>query len=791
MLRSTNLSLLMAIPVVSLTSAMAREWENLNPGAGGQIQQIAIDPNVTGRVYYASDMEGNYVSNDSGETWQYTGRDLSSSDNMVIVIEPGNSDRIYAGMNYSGMDISDDGGVTWEHAEGLRGEPIGEIAIDPKNSDIIFAGPNSRMRWSKAPAPKVGFREDPWGERLVYRSKDRGKTWEAIEYAAGDGRRDTFDIRFSPKSSDTIFIGGLSGVYRSDDGGDTWKLVQAPPKTGDSWGIDLSPDGSFLYATYQVPDKAGKVKRMSGPQQPNKVLTHLFVTPTDKVAWTDLSLGKGFVSEDQNYTLTYWQPVVDPRSTDKVQKILIAPWSWRFGLWEVTVNYDGDKVTSAHWDQVFYVPDGGSEEFDSGWETYISRPLSWGYTPTNWDGPRTIWTTGDQTLFSADTTAPDYPNNWESKYTEFVKEIAGQRFYRTRGVQCTFVFDAEQLGDYVVQNNGDNAVKESYDDGHSWAVGVRRPRSNAVAITKDLDTPIVLSHIANGYGGSSVDGALWAKRIVKGDPTDKWIQIGGGKERMAGMPDYLYNQIIVDPHNPKQVYIGTDGRGIFRIPDIEEHLSIVEKGGKAPKAEWITRPVDQSLRPLMINDKGFALIVDPDRPDVLWASSMELLLRGVEKNGDWEWKEVLKSAPGNRIIFDIWKDGPTKFIAARTARANGEADIVVSVDEGKSWRTVVTFDDLKRFKKPGSWYRPELSVVPYGIDGEGEWLYFAYGNWPTARSHGMFRAKLARDGTVAELEDITGDMPFPFPIKNRIVRDGNDTYLLAATYGMGLWRLKL
>ncbi|WOO42726.1 hypothetical protein [Rubellicoccus peritrichatus] len=781
----------MAISTAGMTSIMAQEWENLNPGAGGQIQQISIDPNVSGRVYYASDMEGNYVSNDSGETWEYTGRDLSSSDNMVIVVEPGNSNRIYAGLNYSGIDISDDGGATWTNVDAMNKEPIGEIAIDPKNSDIIFAGPNSRMRWTKAPAAKAGFRNDPWGKRIVYRSKDRGETWEAIEYAKGDGRRDTFDIRFSPESSDTIFIGGLSGVYRSDDGGDSWKPVTAPPKTGDSWGIDLSPDGRFLYATYQVPDASGKIKRMSGPQHPGKVLTHLFVTPTAKTQWTDLSKGKGFVAKDRNFDLTYWQPVVDPRSTDKVQKILIAPWSWRFGLWEVTVKYDGDRVTAADWDQVFFVPEGGSEEFDSGWEQYISRPLSWGYTPINWDGPRTIWTTGDQTLFSADTTSPNFPNNWDSKYTEFIKEIEGRRFYRTRGVQCTFVFDAEQLGDYVVQNNGDNAVKESFDDGYSWAVGVRRPRSNAVAITKDLDVPIVLSHVANGYGGSSTDGALWAKRVVKGDPTDKWFLIGGGKDRVAGMPDYLYNQIVVDPHNPKQVYIGTDGRGIYRIPDIEKHLDIVRRGGKAPKAEWITRPKDHKLRPLMINDKGFALVVDPDSPEVLWASSMEQLMRGTEKGGEWVWEEVLKSTPGNRIIFDVWRDGPTKFIAARKLEANGEANIVVSVDEGKTWKTIVTFDDVARLREPASWYRPELSMRPYGIDGHGDSLYFAYSNWPTSKGHGMFKAKLAPDGSVAKVEDITGDMPFPFPIKNRIVEENGNTYLLSATCGMGLWRLKL
>ena len=66
---------------------------------------------------------------------------------------------------------------------------------------------------------------------------------------------------------------------------------------------------------------------------------------------------------------------------------------------------------------------------------------------------------GDQTLFRVDTTEENWQQDWQMLYTQFVKEMDGVRFYRTRGVQCTFVFDATGDGEYVVQANADNAIK--------------------------------------------------------------------------------------------------------------------------------------------------------------------------------------------------------------------------------------------------------------------------------------------------------------------------------------------
>lgn len=214
--------------------------------------------------------------------------------------------------------------------------------------------------------------------------------------------------------------------------------------------------------------------------------------------------------------------------------------------------------------------------FDHGWETYTPRSLYYTYAPSSWPG-RQIWSTGDQTLFATDSAQPGYTGAWASKYSQFVREIDGQRFYRNRGMASTFIFDGDAFRNYNIQANADNAVLESYDDGRSWAIGIKQPRSNAVCIVKHVSPPIVLAHTSPGYGGGATQGTLWAKRLVHFSPRDVWVRIAGGSGEIAGLPNTLYRQIEADPHQPGRVYVGTAISGVFVIDDVRSLLSAAEQ----------------------------------------------------------------------------------------------------------------------------------------------------------------------------------------------------------------------
>src|SRR5687767_12729794 len=120
--------------------ANAQQWENLNPGGGGQIQGITCDPNTPGRMFLNSDVEGNYRSNDYGLTWTYTGKDLVHHMAFVTAVEPGNSNRVYNGGLY-GLHVSNNGGLNWSIVNGpMKGYGVATLVVDPSNSNNIYAG---------------------------------------------------------------------------------------------------------------------------------------------------------------------------------------------------------------------------------------------------------------------------------------------------------------------------------------------------------------------------------------------------------------------------------------------------------------------------------------------------------------------------------------------------------------------------------------------------------------------------------------------------------------------------
>lgn len=770
-----------------LTCPASAEWENLNPGAGGRIQDIVLDPNTPGRAYYLSDMEGVSRTDNYGESWQYTSQDGSYLDTLTVAIEPGNPDRVYLG-TINGLEISDDAGGNWQRVGNID-DPIHQIAVNPQNPDEVYAIVSSKMRWYLFPTKHLS---NPFGKRILYISRDRGSSWNAVAFEPGQGRRDTFSIDLDPTDPTTIYLAGLAGIFKSTDSGRTWNQLPSPENTGDAWGADLSPDGKVLYAAFQIPAEGGRIKRHTGTGQPAAVATRIFATPTDAIRWQQVEgLPAKHAHGENGKIKQFWMPEVDPQSTADEHRLLTSSIADRSGLWQITAQWKGGKLIHSRWERIFHYENFGREksgDFDHGWEQYATRPLAWQFTPESW-GERGIWTTGDQTLFSTSLETKDPFQHWQSLYTQFVREIDGVRFYRTRGVQCTFVFEGTGEGNYVAQANGDNAVKESYDGGQSWAVGIVKPRSNAVTIVRTVKPMIVLAHISSGYGGSSAAGSLYAKRLEHVSPKDKWDEVGGGPSQAGGLPDTLYNQIITDPHNPKRVFIGTIDRGLYVIDDIE---AFVDSKGRKSKARPISgEGVLPEPGPLKVSDKSQGMLIDPHTPGVMWVGDDHRLWRGHEQSrGKWKW-EVVREDVATIAAWDM---------AGRTALAVVPIDhgrnerIEFSLDVGQTWPHAINFDkDIKPLRQQ-SWYQPKdyalRAMSPVGHDHT---LYVAYGDRTKNRPYGYFAIDLKSDGSIDRPRDITGDMPLPLPVESRIIDDGNGDRpaLYVGTWGNGLWRLRL
>ena len=90
----------------------------------------------------------------------------------------------------NGVYRSDDGGKTWRNV-GLRAsEHIGRIAIDPKDSNIVYVA---------AQGPLWG----PGGDRGLYKTTDGGKTWKQIlKISENTG---VTDVVIDPQNPETIY----------------------------------------------------------------------------------------------------------------------------------------------------------------------------------------------------------------------------------------------------------------------------------------------------------------------------------------------------------------------------------------------------------------------------------------------------------------------------------------------------------------------------------------------------------------------------------------------------------
>jgi photosystem II stability/assembly factor-like uncharacterized protein len=159
----------------------------------------------------------------------------------AIAIDQKNSKIIYAGAGESnmrntvsigdGMYKSTDGGENWVKIGLDSTEHISKIAIDPKNSNTIYVASPGPL-WSDGK------------QRGLFKSTDAGQTWKKILYI--NEKAGCADIAIDPSNPDIIYAstwefrrlpysfnsgGNGSGMYKSMNGGKTWKeLTNGLPK---------------------------------------------------------------------------------------------------------------------------------------------------------------------------------------------------------------------------------------------------------------------------------------------------------------------------------------------------------------------------------------------------------------------------------------------------------------------------------------------------------------------------------------------------------------------------------
>jgi photosystem II stability/assembly factor-like uncharacterized protein len=242
----------------------------------GRVVGFAVDPNNSARYFVASASGGVWRTVNNGTTWTPVFDREGSYSIGAIVLDPKNPLTVWVGtgennsqrsVSYGdGLYRSDDGGKTWKNVGLKTSEHIGRIAIDPKDSNIVYVA---------AQGPLWG----PGGERGLFKTTDGGRTWKNIlNISENTG---VTDVVIDPQNPETVYAasyqrrrhmwtlidgGPESAIYKSTDAGATWNKVRAGLPTTDMGriGLAISPtDSNIVYATIEAGDRKGGIFRSS------------------------------------------------------------------------------------------------------------------------------------------------------------------------------------------------------------------------------------------------------------------------------------------------------------------------------------------------------------------------------------------------------------------------------------------------------------------------------------------------------------------------------------------------
>ena len=242
----------------------------------GRVVGFAVDPASASRYYVAVASGGVWKTINNGTTWTPMFDSEGSYSIGAIAVDPKNPSTVWVGtgennsqrsVSYgNGIYRSDDGGRSWKNVGLKTSEHIGRIAIDPKDSNVVYVA---------AQGPLWG----PGGERGLFKTVDGGKTWKSVlSISENTG---VTDVAIDPQDSNTVYAasyqrrrhmwtlingGPESALYKSTDAGATWNKLRAGLPTVDLGriGIAISPaDSNVIYATVEAADRKGGIFRSS------------------------------------------------------------------------------------------------------------------------------------------------------------------------------------------------------------------------------------------------------------------------------------------------------------------------------------------------------------------------------------------------------------------------------------------------------------------------------------------------------------------------------------------------
>ena len=261
-----------------VTTASGNVWKTQNSGTtwipifdvygSYSIGTISMDPNNPNILWLGTGEnnsqrsvgfgDGVYKSIDAGKTWKNVG--LNKSEHIAkIIVDPKNSDNIYVASQgplwnsggERGLYNSKDGGKNWERILFVSDDTgISDVVMDHENSDIMYASTYQRRR-------HFGIIIAGGPEGGIFKSVDRGMTWEKLKNGLPGGDLGRIGLAISPQKSNVIYAlitakENTKGFYRSENYGETWEKMSDYQVVDSQYYVEIFPDPHQFDKIYSV-----------------------------------------------------------------------------------------------------------------------------------------------------------------------------------------------------------------------------------------------------------------------------------------------------------------------------------------------------------------------------------------------------------------------------------------------------------------------------------------------------------------------------------------------------------
>lgn len=327
---------------------------------GGRINVVVADPKNSNILYVGAAKGGVFKTIDGGENWLPIFDEQLFLSIGAIAIDPNDSDVIYAGtgdVNISGsfavgdgLYKSEDGGDTWTHLGLVEERVISKILIHPQDSKRLYVS-------------CMGNPLERNSQRGVYRSEDGGSSWEQVLFVAEDAG--VVDMVMNWENPDIIYAAGWNRIrttqesvtrgddakiFRTMDGGDNWTMLSEglPSEDMSRIGLAISPTNPNVVASIYVGT--------------NHELEGIYRTVDNGDTWTEVPTFEGFglPSNPLGGFGWYFAKIgISPQSDDDIFLLGVDLYRTKDGgsIWNRPVAPDNNPPVHADKHSIFFVND--------------------------------------------------------------------------------------------------------------------------------------------------------------------------------------------------------------------------------------------------------------------------------------------------------------------------------------------------------------------------------------------------------------------------------------------------